>query len=126
MSRPLNLLTLFNGLPKISLRVIGIFTAHLHSFTVSELLLTVLCDEVVFDVDELSVGVYPLEGVAAVAVVEAPPLGSSVIAEEHEARVVGFGGVGEEIEEGVVIKEEVCWVAVLRADDVWSLNGVAA
>lgn len=89
----------------------------MHSFTIGELLLTVLCDKVVFDVDELSVGVYPLEGVAAVAVVEASSSGSSVIAEEHEACVISFGSVGEEIEEGVVI-EEVCWVAVLRADDV--------
>jgi hypothetical protein len=86
----------------------------------------VLCDKVVFDVDELSVGVYPFEGVAAVAVVEAPSLGGSMIAEKHEACVVGFGGVGKEIEEGVVIKEEVCWIAVLRADDVWSLNGITA
>jgi hypothetical protein len=49
-----------------------------------------------------------------------------MIAEEHEACVISFGSVGEGIEEGVVIKEEVCWVAVLRADDVWSLNGIAA
>ncbi|KAF5613859.1 isoflavone reductase like IRL [Fusarium subglutinans] len=122
----LNLIPLLDNLPEISLGVIRILTTHLHSFTVSELLLTVLCDEVVFDVDKLSVGVYLLEGVAAVAMVKAPPLGSSVIAEEHETCIVSFWGVGEEVEEGVVIEEEVCWFAGLRANDVWSLDGVAA
>lgn len=41
MSRPLNLLTLLNGLPKISLRVIRILAANLYGVTASELLLIV-------------------------------------------------------------------------------------
>lgn len=80
----------------------------------------------VFDVDEFSVGVDPFEGVTSVAVVEAPAVGGSVVTEEHEACVVGFGGVGEEVKEGVVVQEEVGWVAILGADDVWSLNGITA
>ena len=126
MRSPLNLFALLNSLPEISLGVVGIFTAHLHSFTVCELLLAVLGDEVVLDVDKLSVGVNPFEGVAAVAVVEAPAVGSAMVAEEHEACMVGFGGVGEEVEESVVVQEEVGSVAILGADDVWSLDRVTA
>lgn len=85
-----------------------------------------LGNEVVLDVDKLSVGVYPFKGVAAIAVVEAPAVGGAMVAEEHEACMIGFGCVGEEVEESVMVQEEVGWVAILRADDVWSLDRITA
>jgi hypothetical protein len=84
-----------------------------------------LGDEVILDVHETPLLVHPLECVAAVAVVEAPALRGAVVAEEHEAGVVGFGGVGEEVEKGIVVEKEVGGVACLGADDVGALNGVA-
>ena len=84
-----------------------------------------LGDEVILDVHELALLVHPLEGVAAVPVVETPALRCAVIAEEHETGVVGLGCVGEEVEEGVVVEEEVGGVAGLGADDVGALDGVA-
>lgn len=95
MSSPLDVLTLLNSLPEISIGVIGVFTTHLHGFAVGELLLAMLGDEVIFDVDELSICIDPFKGVAAVAMVEAPSLGRSVITEEHKSGVIGLWGVGE-------------------------------
>ena len=34
--------------------------------------------------------------------------------------------VGKKIKSGIVVEEEVLWVAVLRLDHVWTLNRVAA
>lgn len=95
LGRPFDLLATLNGFPEISFGVVRILTTHLNGFLVCELLLTVLCDEVILDVDEFTVLVDPFESVTAVAVVKAPTNGSSVITEEHEAGVVSLGSVGE-------------------------------
>lgn len=68
----------------------------------------------------------PFEAVASVAVVEAPAVWCSVVGEEHETSMVRLRHVGEEIKQRVVIEEEVLRVALLRADNIGALNGVAA
>ena len=93
----------FDGFPEVAFGVVGVDAAHFDGFFVGELFGAVLSAEVVFDVDELAVFVDPFEGVAAEAVVEAPADGGAVVAEEHEAGVVAFGGVGEQVEEGVLV-----------------------
>jgi hypothetical protein len=50
---------------------------------------------------------HPLKGEAVVAVEETPALGAVVVAEENEGGIVGFGSVGEALEKGVVVEEEV-------------------
>jgi hypothetical protein len=91
-----------------------------------KLLLAVLGDEVVFDVDELTLGIDPLESVAAVSVLVAPTFWGAMIAEEHETGMVTFWGVCEQVEQRIVIREEVLGVAGLRANDIWALDRVAA
>lgn len=85
-----------------------------------------LGNEVILDIDELSICVDPFERVAAVAMVEAPSLGCTVITEEHESGVISLWGVGEQIEESIVVQKEVGWVAILGADDIWSLDRITA
>jgi hypothetical protein len=48
-----------------------------------------------------------------------------VIAEEHEAGVVGLRGVGEQIKEGIKIEEKVPGVTTLRANHIGTLNGIS-
>ena len=95
MSRPLNLLALFNRRPQVLLGVIWVLTADLCCLWVGKLLLSMLGNEMVLDVDKAAILIDPLEGVATISVVETPALRSSVIAEEHETGVVTLGGVGE-------------------------------
>jgi hypothetical protein len=85
----------------------------------------VLGNEVIFDVDKFALCVNPLEGVAAIAVVEAPAYRGTVIAEEHETSVVAFRGVAQQVKDRVVVKQEVLGVAPLGTDDVGTLDGVA-
>lgn len=80
----------------------------------------------VLDVNKLSVLVHPLERVASIAVVVAPAVGSTVIAEEHYARMIGFRSQGEQIEEGVIIQKKVLGITVLRADHVGALDRITA
>jgi hypothetical protein len=94
-SCPFNLFALLDRLPQITLGVVRILTTHARGFLLSELLLTVLGDEMILDVDELALGIDPLEGVAAIAVFVAPALGGAVITEEHETGMVAFGRVGK-------------------------------
>lgn len=84
-----------------------------------------LGDKVVLDVDKFASLVDPFEGMAAISVIKAPALGSSVIAEEHEAGVVGLRGVGEQIKEGIKIEEKVPGVTTLRANHIGTLNGIS-
>ncbi len=122
---PCDFLTALDGLVQVTLGVVGVLAAHLCRLLLSELLLAVVCDEVVLDIDKLSFRVHPLESVAAVAVVEAPSAGSAVIAKEHEASVVALRRAGEEIEDAIIVNEEVLGVSVLRTDDIRALNRVA-
>ena len=85
-----------------------------------------LGNEVVLDVDEFTLSVDPLEGVATVAVVEAPANGSAVVTEEHETGMVALGCVRQKIKDGIVVRKEVPGVTSLRTDYVWALNRVAA
>jgi hypothetical protein len=121
-----DLLTTFDGLPKIALRVIRIFTTHLCGFLLSELLLAVLRNEVVFDVYEPAFRVDPFEGVASVSVETAPSLRGAMITEEHQAGMVALRRIGQEIEYPVIIKKKVLGIAVLGSNDIWSLDGIAA
>lgn len=123
---PYNLLSVFNDFVKIALRVVRILAAHLRCLLLGELLLAVLGDEVILDVDKLSFLVDPLEGVATVAVIEAPSLGCAMIAEEHETSVIALGSVSEQVEDAIIVEEEVLGVSMLRTNDVWALDGVTA
>jgi hypothetical protein len=40
--------------------------------------------------------------------------------------MVAFGRVRKQVENRVVVREEVLWVAGLGSDDIWALDGVAA
>jgi hypothetical protein len=121
-----DLFATFDGLPKIALRVIWIFTTHLCGFLLSELLLAVLRNEVIFDVHELAFGVYPFEGMAPVSVETAPSLRGAMITEEHEAGMVALRRISQEVEYPVIIKKKVLGIAVLGSNDIWSLDGIAA
>lgn len=58
--------------------------------------------------------------------VVAPSLGSAVVAEEHKCSVIGLGCATQKVEKCIVINEEVGWVSMLRADNIRSLDGIAA
>jgi hypothetical protein len=49
-----------------------------------------------------------------------------VITEEHHTGVVAFGGVCQQVKEGIVVRKEVPGVTGLRTDHVRTLDGVAA
>lgn len=84
-----------------------------------------LGNEVVLNVDELALGIDPLESVAAVAVVEAPAYGSAVVAEEHETSVVALWCVAEQVKYRIIVEQEVLGITPLGPDDVGALDGVA-
>lgn len=113
MGGSFKVLTALNGAPRITLGVIRVLTAHVDGLSVGELLLVVLCDEVIFDVDDLALLVYPLESVTSVTVVEASALRRAVVAEEHEASVVAFECVGKEVKQSIGIQQEILGVARL-------------
>ena len=71
---------------------------------------------------KFAVFVHPLEGMAAIAVFITPSLRSTMIAEEHQCSMISFGSTSKKIKQCIVIKQEVRWIAMLRADDIWSLN----
>ena len=87
--------------------------------------MAVLGQEVVLHVDETAVLVDPFERVASVVVVEAPALRCTVVTEKREPGVVRLGCVAREVKQGIVIKQEVPRVAILRTNDVRSLDGVS-
>lgn len=51
---PFNLLSVLDGLPQLLLGVVGVLAGDTDGFGLGELLLAVLCEEVVFDVDEVA------------------------------------------------------------------------
>jgi hypothetical protein len=122
--RPLEVLTGFDGVPEISLRVVGILATCLDGLFVGELFLSVLGQEMVLDVHEVAIFVHPLERVASVSVVEAPSLRCSMIAEEHETGVIRLRSVSKEVEEGIVVQQEIPRIAVLRANHIRTLERV--
>jgi hypothetical protein len=81
---------------------------------------------VVFDPDEFAVLVDPLEGVAAVSVLVDPAIGCTVVRKEHQSGVVTLGCQTKKVKGRIVVEEEVLWVACLRANDVRTLDWVAA
>ena len=85
-----------------------------------------LGDEVVLDVDKLALSVDPLERVAAIAVVESPANGCTVVTKEHQTSVVTLRCVCQEIKYGIVINQEVGRVTGLRADNVGTLDRITA
>jgi hypothetical protein len=123
---PFDFLAGFDGFPELLLGVVGVLAGDADGFGLGELFLAVLGDEVVFDPDELAVLVYPFEGVAAVAVLVDPAVGCAVVGEEHQTSVVAFGCQAEKVESRIVVEEEVLGVAGLGANDVRTLDWVAA
>lgn len=51
---PFNLLSVLNGLPQLLLGVVGVLAGNADGIGLGELLLAVLCEEVVFDVNEVA------------------------------------------------------------------------
>jgi hypothetical protein len=51
---PLNLLSVLNGLPQLLLGVVGVLAGNSNGLRLGELLLAVLCEEVVLDVNEVA------------------------------------------------------------------------
>jgi len=49
-----------------------------------------------------------------------------VVTEEHETGVVSLGGVGEEVEQGVMVQQEVVRVSGLRPNDIRTLDRITA
>lgn len=85
-----------------------------------------LSNEVILDVDELALVVNPLKSVTSITVVEAPAHRCTVVAKEHQTRVIGLRSVTQEIKQSVLVEQEVLRVTPLRADDIRSLNRVSA
>jgi hypothetical protein len=81
---------------------------------------------VILDVNKLSFLVHPLERVASITVVVTPSLRSTMVTEKHHACMIGFRSERKKVKEGVVVKQEVLWVAGLRANDIWALDRVSA
>lgn len=52
---PLDLLSILDGLPQLLLRIVGILARDADGLGLSQLLLAMLCDEVVLDVDEFAI-----------------------------------------------------------------------
>jgi hypothetical protein len=57
---PGDLLSVLNCTPEVTLRVIRVFATQTRGFLSGELLLTVFRQEVVFNVDEFAILVYPV------------------------------------------------------------------
>ena len=68
----------------------------------------------------------PFEGMAAVAMIEAPALRRAVVAKEHEASVITFWRITQQVEESIVVEQKVLGIAELRTDDVRSLDWISA
>lgn len=126
LGRPLEFLTALNALPELPLAVIRILTRDANGFRLGELLLSMLRDEVVFDVHKLALLVDPLESVASISVVFCPALRGSMVGEEHQAGVITLWSAAQKIKCSVIVEEEVFWVACLGPDHVGTLNGVTA
>lgn len=109
-------LTVFDGIPKIALGVVGVGAAELGRFGSGELFLAMIGYEVVFDVHlhgqcgagndeyenqrltyEFALLVDPLERMAAVAMLVAPSLRSAMVAEKHEPCMVGLRRTSQKI-----------------------------
>ena len=61
-----------------------------------------------------------------IAVVVSPAFRCAVVAEEHHSSVVAFWGMRQQIECGIVVKQEVVRSPALRANDIGTLNGISA
>jgi hypothetical protein len=126
LSCPLDLLSSLNCFPEVALGVVRILTTHLCSLFLCKLLLTVLRNEMVLDVDKFALSIDPLEGVASVAVVKPPSLGSAMITEEHQTSMVSLRSAAKQIKDAIVIEQEVLGIAVLGSNDIWALDRVSA
>lgn len=102
-SSPFNFLPLFNRLPEITLGEVRIFATHLCGFALSELLLTVLGDEVVLDVDKSSLSIHPLKSVTAITMVVPPSNRRPMITEKHQTSVIGLRCVCKQVKQGWVV-----------------------
>ena len=87
---PLDLLALLNSLPQLTFRVVRVFTTDADGLWPSQLLLSMFCDEVVLDVDKLTLCVDPLECVTAIAMLVNPPIWRTVVREKHQSSMVAF------------------------------------
>lgn len=85
---PLWVCTVLNLVVELLLGVVRVFTTNAVGLLPSELLLSLLGDEVVFDVDKAAICVDPLESVATISVLLCPSIRSSVVGEEHHSSVV--------------------------------------
>ncbi len=63
---------------------------------------------------------------AAIAMLVDPPIGSTMIGEEHQTRMITLWCATKQVERGIVVEQEVLRVSCLRANDIRSLNWVAA
>lgn len=111
MRSPGDLFATFNGPPKVTLGVIRVFAAKPRGFVGSELLLTVIGEEMILYIDKFAVFVDPVEnwlallyvnivceknaidhapfeGMASVSVVMSPPLRCTMITEKHHSCMV--------------------------------------
>ena len=121
---PLRVLLGLNLLVKLALGVVRVLATKTVRLLTSELLLTVLGEEGVLDIHKLALGIHPLEGVAPVSVFLGETIWSTVVTEEHHTSMVAFGGVGEEIESGVVVGpgSSVNIFIIPKKERIWKLT----
>ena len=126
LGSPLDLLSSLDCFPEVALGIVRILTTHLCSLFLCELLLTMLRNEVVLDVDKFALSIDPLESVASIAVVKPPSLGSTVITEKHQTCVISLRSAAEQVKDAIVVEQKVLGIAVLRSNNIWTLNRVSA
>ena len=61
---PLWLFSVLDAFPELLLRIVWILAGQFKDFLCCELFLTVLCNEMVLDVDKLAILVHPFKGMA--------------------------------------------------------------
>lgn len=79
ISSPLRVSSVLNLVPQFFLGVVRVLTTNAIGLLASELLGTTLGKEVVLDVDELSISIYPLEGVATESRLVCPAVGCTLM-----------------------------------------------
>ena len=106
ISFPDDLFTVFNGVPELPLRIVRVNAGSFDGLGFGHLLLTMLGEEVVFDVDKFTflihpgigsipktkcgfcIEIIPFEGMATVAMLIDPSIGRTVITEEHQSGMI--------------------------------------
>ena len=55
-----------------------------------------------------------------------PSLGSTVVTEEHQCGMIGFGSAPQKVKKCIIVDQKIGWIAMLRADDIRPLNRITA